>query len=182
MQKSYPKEFIDGERIFLRKHELATAPVMFACIDEDRDRLKEFLPWVAFTKTVRDSEEYIRGTHVDWQDQLIFDFGIFRKPDRVYIGNIGVHAISWEHECAEIGYWINGANEGKGFISEAVRMVEQELFRLGFHRIEIRCNANNIRSAAVPSRGGYKLEGTLQEHRIEFDRRRDTAIWAKLKN
>ncbi|MGZ3695531.1 MAG: GNAT family N-acetyltransferase [Bdellovibrionota bacterium] len=181
MQKNYPKEFLEGERIFLRRHEIATAPVMFACVNADRDRLKKFLPWVEGTKTVRDSEEYIRATQVDWQEQNVFDFGIYRKSDRVFLGSIGSHNLVWLHERCEIGYWISGSEEGKGLVSEAVGLLEQEMFRIGFHRIEIRCDALNIRSAAVPKRSGYELEGTLKEHTIEFGRRRDTAVWAKLR-
>lgn len=181
MQKNYPKEFIEGEWIFLRRHELATAPAMFACIEEDRKRLGAFLPWVEGTKSVKDSEEYIRCAHVEWQEQKLFDFGLFRKTDRAYLGNIGVHAIAWEHERAEIGYWITGQAEGQGFISEAVGLLEQELFRLGFHRIEIRCDPLNQRSSAVPKRLGYGLEGVLKEHAIVNGRRRDIEVWAKLR-
>jgi ribosomal-protein-serine acetyltransferase len=93
MQKHQPKEFVEGERIFLRRHELAIAPAMFACLDADRARLAEFLPWVEGAKTVKDSEEYIRAVHVDWQEFEVFDFGIFRKSDRAFMGNIGAHTI-----------------------------------------------------------------------------------------
>lgn len=181
MQKNYPKEFIEGERIFLRRHELATAPAMFACIDADRVRLREFLPWVDGTKSAKDSEEYIRHSHVGWQDQKIFDFGLFRKTDRAYLGNVGVHGIDWSDERAELGYWISGQGQGQGFISEAVGLLEQELFRLGFHRIEIHCNTLNRRSSAVPKRTGYALEGMLKDHGFVNGKRRDLEIWGKLR-
>jgi len=60
-------------------------------------------------------------------------------------------------------------------------MLQAELFRLGFHRIEIHCDPENKRSAAVPYRLGYAHEATLKDHKIEGGRRRDTMLWAKRK-
>lgn len=181
MQKNYPKEFLEGERIFLRRHELAVAPAMYAVIDRDRARLSRFMPWAPHTKSQKDSEEFLRLTHMDWQDQKIFDYGIYLKSDRSFLGGAGVHTIAWEHERCELGYWLSGDAEGKGYALEAVGLLEQEMFRLGFHRLEIRCDARNERSAAVPRRAGFILEATLRDHMIELGRRRDTLIFTKLR-
>jgi RimJ/RimL family protein N-acetyltransferase len=92
-----------------------------------------------------------------------------------------VHTISWTHESCEIGYWIAKEFEGRGYISETVKLLEDTLFQLGFHRIEIRCSSTNQRSAAVPKRLGYRHEGTLIAHQKEFGQWRDTLIFAKLR-
>ena len=179
MQKTYPNERITGTRISLRSHTEHTAPAMFACIDADRQRLGNFMVWVDTTRSVQNSENYIRATMLDWQEYNIFDYGIYLGEE--FIGTVGCHHISWQHESAEIGYWISGAHEGKGLVSEAVGLLEEELFRLGFYRLEIRCDSNNSRSAALPKRRGYQLEGILRRDCIEFGKRRDTMLWAKLR-
>lgn len=181
MQKNFPHERLEGERIYLHKHELSTAPEMFACIDSDRERLGRFLPWVDETRSLKNSENYVRGAILEWNEQTLFDFGIYRKGTNDYIGNIGAHKLDWQNERAEIGYWIVGAFEGEGFITEAVKLLAQELFRLGFFRIEIRCDARNEKSAGVPKRCGFQLEGVLRSDVIAMGARRDTMVWAKLR-
>jgi len=56
MEKLYLPEIITGERIVLKKHSLELAKTMFEYVDQDRERLREFLPWVDATKTIQDEE------------------------------------------------------------------------------------------------------------------------------
>lgn len=97
------------------------------------------------------------------------------------MGNIGVHSIQWDQHRCEIGYWILGDFEGNGYVSEAVRALENALFKVGFNRIEIRCNTRNARSARVPRSCGYTHEGTLRQDGIDLGKFRDTMIFGKLK-
>lgn len=178
--KPFPDQ-IHGTRITLKKYELELAPMMFSYVDADRERLRKFLPWVDFTKTVKDEEEYIQMTHEDWEEGKLFDYGMFLKDENIYLGNVGLHSISWDHERAEIGYWILGRFEGKGYVTEAVNLLTDVCFEEGFHRIEIRCDEANLKSAEVPKRCGFTFEGTLKDHlRLPDGKRRHTCIFAKL--
>ena len=133
-------------------------------------------------QSVDDERAWLDKAAAQWDAGELYGFGLFRKADGVYLGNIGVHAIAWEHARCEIGYWILGDFEGAGFMSEALQLVERALFAHGFNRIEIRCDAVNARSASVPRRNGYTLEGTLRQHLFEQDRFRDTLVFSKLKS
>lgn len=182
LAKRAPREQIEGARIYLAKHSPALAAQMFQYVDQDRVRLAEFLPWVDLTQTVADEEKFIRSAREQWDQLQLFDFGIFRKEDGMYLGNIGVHTISWQHQRAELGYWILGNFEGKGYMSEAVGLIESELFSMGFNRVEIHCSSLNEKSAAVPKRCGYRLEGHLRQDGIERDRYRDTLVFGKIRS
>jgi len=181
VEKLYPAERLVGARLVLKTHELELAGPMFKQVDSDRERLGLYLPWVALVNSIADEENYIRSTFVQWHEGRAYDYGIFLKDSMEYLGNVGAHTISWEDERCELGYWLTGSGEGKGYMAEAVGLIEAELFRLGFHRIEIRCNSRNARSAAVPKRCGYVLEGVLREDVVEQGARRDTMVWAKLR-
>lgn len=180
MEKKFFPEILSGERVILKKHEMDLAKTMFSLIDQDRKRLREFLPWVDPTTTVDDTVNYIKNTHEQWSFSGSFDYGIFRKSDNQFMGNIGVHTINWGHECCEVGYWIIKDFEGNGYITEAVKLLESAALVLGFHRVEIRCSSNNTKSAHVPVRGGYQLDGRLRENRVEHGHYADTLIFAKL--
>ena len=65
---------------------------------------------------------------------------------------------------AEIGYWIRADESGRGFVTEAARAmidVARQVDR--FAHIEIRCDARNAPSAAVPKRLGFRLSETIEE-------------------
>jgi RimJ/RimL family protein N-acetyltransferase len=162
----------------LRRHELGVAKEMFRLVDSDRVRLGRFLPWVAGMHSVAEEEEYLRFAHVEWEEHRLFDYGLFTGGR--YVGNVGAHHLEWGHERCEIGYWLAAEAEGRGLMTEAVGVLEKELFRIGFHRLEIHCDPENARSAAVPRRCGYSLEATFRDHKVEQGRRRSTMVWAKL--
>ncbi len=180
MDKRVLLEKLVGDRIYIKKHDIQLAKMMFDYVQEDRDRLDRFFPWVEFIKTLEDEEGYIHSTHEKWDNYTGFDYGIFKKDDDVYIGNIGVHSIRWSHNCAELGYWILGKFERQGFMSEAVQLLEKHLFEMGFHRVQIRCSDINVRSAGVPERCGYVYEGTAREDAIEKGKYRNTRTYSKL--
>jgi hypothetical protein len=49
MKKFNFPEKIDCERIILKKHNIDLAYTMFEYVEKDRERLREFLPWVDST-------------------------------------------------------------------------------------------------------------------------------------
>jgi len=112
MKKSELNSTLNGNRISLNKHKLELAESMFNYVDKDRERLRQFLPWVDFVKTLEDEINYIKDTHKRWTEFSHFDFGLFAKEENVYMGNIGVHTIDWGNNCCELGYWILGDFEG----------------------------------------------------------------------
>lgn len=181
LKPKFPKSRIESERIYLLKHDLKLAEAMFNYVYKDRKRLRKFLPWVDRIKKVEDEKNYIKKTKKEWKKYILFDFGIFHKEDGTYMGNIGVHNIKWDLYSCEIGYWILGDFEGHGYMSEAVKALESEMFRLGFNRIQIRCNDINQRSANVPRACNYKLEGTIRQDGIDLGKFRDTMVFGKLK-
>ncbi|HAN05419.1 MAG TPA: N-acetyltransferase [Elusimicrobia bacterium] len=178
-RKKFP-ELIASVRLELRKHVPELAETMYSYVDQDRTRLRVFLPWVDKTLSTADEVAYIKLAHATWDKGTFFDYGIFERETGTYMGNVGVHNIAWHHDRCEFGYWILSRFEGKGFISEAVGALEKASAGLGFHRMEIRCSSNNPRSAAVPRRLGYSLDGRLREDTVEQGSYSDTLVFAKL--
>lgn len=175
-------EKLMGRTICLCKNEESVAEEMFSVIDRNRNQLAEFLPWPDKIKTVKDQLSYIRMSNESWKQKALFDFGIYQLSDQKFIGNIGVHSIEWRHSRCELGYWIAEEMSGRGLVTEAIRLLEAECFRLGFHRIEIRCSSKNEKSAIVAIRNKYNLEGILKDEMIENGNFRDTYVFAKRAN
>ena len=152
---------------------------MFGLIDADRARLSQFLPWVQWTTSVKDERAYVDAVSAQWDNHEFFDYAMFKDDE--YLGNIGVHTINWMTATGEIGYWILGAHEGQGFVSEACARLTELCFERGFHRVEIRCDPENARSARVPRRLGFRLEGCLRENAVnQYGQHHDTLVFSKL--
>lgn len=182
MDKKYLQAELIGDKIHLKKHDPKLAQQMFEYICEDRIRLSRFLPWPPYIKTVEDEIEFIRKSSDTWDKNEDAQFGIYRNSDREYLGNIGAFNFDWCNESCEIGYWILGKFEGRGYVRDSVKLLEKELFRIGFNRIAIMCEAENSRSKAIPISLAYSFEGKLREYKKTNDKFVSLEVYSKLKS
>lgn len=183
MNKTHLPVQIESERIILKKHDVTIAKAMFQYVDQDRERLMRFLPWVKFTNSIQDEIDYIKMTHEKWDKHELYDYGIFLKSNNTYMGNVGVHTISWSNDRCEIGYWILGRFEGQGYMSEAVKILTESCFEIGFNRVEVHCDPQNHRSAKVPKQLSFRFEACLTQHAKDHQGlARDTLVFARLKS
>jgi len=83
----------------------------------------------------------------------------------------------------EIGYWLRTRAEGHGYATEAVSALAKLCFEaLAAERVEIRCDIQNERSAAVAERAGFTLEARLRRHRRNLHGAlTDTLVYARLR-
>jgi len=163
MDKKYLDEKLDSERIHLKRFDVDLAQKMFDYIDEDRERLGQFLIWPKFIQTIEDEVNFIKSAREGWDKHEKVTYGIFRNSDDEYMGNISAFDLNWTSHSAEIGYWILGKFEGKGYMSEAVALLDKKLREAGFNRLIIKCDPKNDRSASIPKRFNYQFEGTERE-------------------
>jgi ribosomal-protein-alanine N-acetyltransferase len=82
-----------------------------------------------------------------------------------------VGPVNWKTPEFEMGYIVDQAHEGQGYVSEAVRGALGLVFdHLGAQRASIHCDDTNLRSARVAERCGFALEGHVREdHRHPDD-------------
>lgn len=168
------------ERLRLCPPTVAMAAEIFAAIDGERPRLQTYLPWVQHVKTVEDEEAFILLSARQWFQKTCFGYAMFNAADNCYVGHCGFVDMQWAHHYAEVGYWIRGDYEGMGLVTEACAALEQAACGMGLHRLEIHCSTQNARSAGVPERLGYKLEGVCREDFYAEGAYHDTAIYGKI--
>ncbi len=79
----------------------------------------------------------------------------------------------------EIGYWIRTDATGNGFAVEAARAMTVAGFAAtNVERLEIHCDAENGRSAAVARRLGFELTRTIREGAVTArGESRNTLVW-----
>ena len=164
----------------LRLLEERHAAAVFALVEQERERLREWLPWVDATETMDDTLAFIRASLEQFAANHGFAAGIW--SNNTLAGVIGTHKIDWPNRKVEIGYWLAHEFEGQGIITEACRALVTHLFReLDLNRVGILCAPGNTRSCAIPLRLGFRLEGTLREGELCCGRYLDLNVYSMLK-
>ena len=178
---------IKTDRLVLERPQPITfdlAKMLFDVVEKSRDHLKAFLPWVNKTLTPEDEFGYLKD-YVDkrWNEQNGFCYFIYTADTHEFLGTIDLLHIEYEHKAAEIGFWLGIHAIGHGYMLEAVKALEKEAFAHDFHRIIIRNDTDNTKSANVAKNAGYHLDGIMRENRIYPDTGRfySTNVWSKLK-
>ena len=166
-----------GEGIELREWTSGDAEDAYAEIDQNRDRLRDWLPWVDATHSPDDVRTFIERCAASEGKERAF--GIY--VEGVLAGNIGLTLT--DDNSGEIGYWITDAFEGRGLVTAAARA----MLRLGFEERELRrmyltAAVENVRSRSIAVRLGMTEEGVLrQAGRIREDRYVDLVMYSILR-
>lgn len=174
-------EELSGERITVRPHRLDDFDEMWDAIQESRDNLR---PWLPFADQSADElRDWLARVVAKWYTRELLGMGVVERASGRLLGNIGLMIHNWNIGSFEIGYWLRASAEGHGYMSEAVRLVTDFAFdHLQANRVQIRCDAENARSAAVPQRLGFVAEGLIRQDFAAPDGRiRDTLIFSLIR-
>ena len=163
----------------LRLLEERHAESLFRLIDANREHLGRWFPWVSRTTDVEHSRNFIRAGLRKFAEGNGFECALF-SGER-HVGMLGTHYIQWEGRRTELGYWLAGDAEGRGFMTRAVGGLTRVLFAdHGLRRVEIRCHVDNLRSRAVPERLGFTHEGVMRNAASYHGEPFDLAVYSLL--
>jgi len=96
------------------------------------------------------------------------------------IGSVGFMDI--EKHKAEIGYWIGKKYWNKGIITEALKLITNFGFKkLKLRRIYATIFVNNVVSAHILKKNGYKFEGKMKNYILKKGKLIDIFMYAKIK-
>ena len=130
------------------------APAIFGAIDTQREHLGRWLPFVAATHRVEQTQEVIAGMLNDTANPVF----TIRSGD-AFAGLIGFKSADGTTRTIEIGYWLRSEFQGRGIMTSAVQALCRLAFEeMGMERIEIRCAPGNLRSNRIPQRLGFRLD------------------------
>lgn len=178
-------ETLRGNRIILQKA-IKTLKMAQTHNQEVKKSLAELSPWLGWaTQTYRaeDSYEYLQGCIQEWEKGKEFNYMILDE-NKNFMGMISALNIKEKDKCLEIGYWISSAYAGNGYMQEAVKLLEKEFFGLGINRIVIHTDVLNKKSANVPQKLGYVLEGVQRQSQWNEKEKtyRDINTFSKLRS
>lgn len=179
-------EQLGGEAIVLQAPRPGGGAELAVVIAQSLSHLRPWMVWAQEPPSAESAELVERRMWADFVARRDFTYRLYAKradgsPGRL-LGGCGLHRIDWTVRRFEIGYWIRPEAAGHGHVTQAVNLLSQLAFGvLGARRLEIRCDARNLKSRAVAERCGFELEGVLRQDSLGVDGTpRDTCVYARL--
>ena len=176
---SQPPEEVHTARLWLRCWRAEDAPLFLRAVEQSLRHLRAWLPWA-------DSEpsdpvevaERLAGFAAAFRAGENWHYGIFDPGGRQVLGGSGLHPRRGP-SVLEIGYWIHAHHVRQGYATEAAGALARAAFDVrGIERVEIRCDARNAPSAAVPRRLGFPLVEIIRDDpEAPSARPRDTLVF-----
>lgn len=125
------------------------APLLFNLIENNREFLREWLPWIDSKRSLEEIQATIEKWGMRYLSDSAINAGIFYKGELA--GMIAFPEIDWQGKKTSFGYWLSPEFEGKGIVSRSVQSFIKVAFNdLGLNRIEISCAESNMKSRALP--------------------------------
>lgn len=151
------------ERLLLRQLVPADATALFVYrSDEETNKYLSLQP-----KTVDDVKAFIRSAAVQYNKPgTWFQFGMVLESTHILIGDIGVHFLAndTDNKQVEVGFTLHPDYRGKGYASEALTAVIDDLFtRLKKHRIVASVDPANTASRKLLENLGFRKEAHFVE-------------------
>lgn len=102
----------------------------------------------------------------DRKNDQAYNFGIFTNTDNRLVGTVSLfHVMRGPLQSAYIGYDLDQKSNGRGYTTEAVRLVVDHGFNtLKLHRIEAGAMTHNIASIRVLEKAGFQKEGIARQN------------------
>lgn len=121
-------------------------------------------------RSERDAEDLVRSFAVQWAERRNFFLGAFDKSNDQFVAQVYVGPVSWELPEFQVGYFVDEAHEGRGYVTEAVRAALRFVFHhLNACRVRLECDDTNLRSMRVAERCGMVREGHLRQNKKNRD-------------
>jgi ribosomal-protein-serine acetyltransferase len=157
--RSFPLDLGDG--LMLRLTTVADAEAAYRVVDAERERLREWLPWVDATTGLDVEREFLEG--IEHVNAIGTGLNATIREHDEFCGFVGLR-IDVMHRSAEIGYWLSERSSGRGVMIRSVAaMVDVAFQRLDLHRLELLAATENHRSRAIAERLGMAFEGIQRE-------------------
>jgi RimJ/RimL family protein N-acetyltransferase len=151
-----PPPVLEAGPITLRRTHPDDAVRLAVAVNESLEHLRPWMPWAQEPATAESMDAFLRSSDERWEAGLDFGYLLRDSTDAV-VGGCGLHC-RLEAGALALGYWVHVGHIGNGLATASARALTEAAFLLaGVQRVEIHCDAANVRSAAVPPRLGYEL-------------------------
>ena len=154
---------------------------LFGVISNNLEFFK-YMPWLNIQNAEQEFD-FLRNAEKGWKNKTKATHGIYLRQNGDFVGICTMFNINWDEETGEIGYWLDPKYARHGYMSEAANAVANEFFDMGFQRITILANPENIASCKVAEKCGFTREGIMRSYDFApgLKKCEDVALYAKVR-
>ena len=156
---------LETERLILRRYKESDIDMQYEILTDSR--LSKYIKFPNLTK--EEELECIKDWIKNVENSKYEKWVITLKDNNVPIGNISVNGIEKKHNYCNVGYVIMYDYWGKGYASEALKVVSDYLLDSGYYLVECSCNELNKQSSRVMEKAGFKKDGYIANRRLNSD-------------
>jgi len=166
------------DTIVLKSISLEDVQVIFTTIDNEREHLRKWLPFVDTTLQKSDTFAFVQKVI----EEDMVEYTILYNGE--FVGLIGFSQMDTINKKAEIGYWLSQKAEGKGIITMSIKkLIEHAFDELGLNKLAIKAAIDNQKSRKIPEKLGFQLEGIERAGELLCESVfTDLAVYGLLKN
>ena len=163
------------ERLLLRRWRAEDAGALAPVLEANVGRLRGWIPArVAEPAELAEIERRLATNARAFDDDREWRYAIVLPASGAIVGEVSLfprveatRVALPDADRAEIGYWLDAGVTGRGLATEAAAAMLDLARRLAaempaLRTVEIRCDARNAPSAAVPRRLGFHLARTIE--------------------
>jgi ribosomal-protein-alanine N-acetyltransferase len=174
---------LEGKRVALRAPKAIDIPELRSLLIRNAAHLRPWSPSpppgtnpVGFTELGRSIARHRR----DWKAGTGFVFvTVLRERREPIVGRVALTSVTrGPFQSAQLGYWMDVAHVGRGFMSEAVELVLDFAFEwLSLHRVQAAVMPQNAASRRILSRRGFREEGLAERYLLIGERWEDHLLF-----
>ncbi len=133
---------------------------MLAAVEASFPELHRWMPWAATMPTADDLSTVLGEGETAFDGDREWSYALVEPDSGEVVGSAGLHRRAGPGTI-EIGYWVRSDRTGRGYATAAARALAEAAFTYldDVERVEIRMDAGNAASAAVPPKLGFRLLG-----------------------
>ncbi|WP_457637331.1 GNAT family N-acetyltransferase [Oceanithermus sp.] len=156
------------------------AEALFGLIDENREHLRRWLPFVDATQSVEYARSFLKDQLCQLAEGRALALTLFHQGRAA--GMLSLNRIDSVNRAASIGYWLDKGLTGRGLMTRAVgRLIDLAFASFPVDRVEIHCAPGNEPSCAIPERLGFTREAMLRQALRAHEYVDDRVIWGLLR-
>jgi ribosomal-protein-serine acetyltransferase len=146
-----------GDEVVLDLTTSADAADAFALVDSERDRLREWLPWIDATVDLAAEREFLETVELANRNGAGLHATI--RVAGEFAGLVGLRLDATD-DSAEVGYWLGQHWVGRGVMTRSVAaMIDLAFEEFEVARVRLLAATGNLRSRAVAERLAMTLDG-----------------------
>lgn len=164
---------LETQRLIVRPYQPGDGPAYFDVCQRNKEHLLPFEhgnPALS-VDTVEDAEVLMRQFAIHWAAREVFFLGAWETANNSFAAQIYIGVANWNLPEFELGYFVDCAHKGKGFVTEAAEASLALIFDfMGARRVRLECNELNSRSWRLAERCGFIREGYLRQRHPDMPR------------